>query len=63
MRARSRVSQVVVGNYRCSLAGLDLNRMWREPSRKVTPPIYAMKAMLRRLQVCAPRKSKSVRSQ
>ena len=41
---------VVVGNYRCSLAGLDLNRMWREPSRRLTPPIYALKAMMLRLQ-------------
>ena len=44
------VDGVVVGNYRCSLAGLDLNRMWREPSRRLTPTIYATKAMLRRLQ-------------
>ena len=41
---------VVVGNYRCSLAGLDLNRMWRDPSRRLTPSIYALKAMLKRLQ-------------
>ena len=44
------VDGVVVGNYRCSLAGLDLNRMWRDPSRRLTPPIYATKALLRRLQ-------------
>ena len=37
---------VVVGNYRCSLAGLDLNRMWRDPSRRLTPPIYAATALL-----------------
>lgn len=41
---------VVVGNYRCSLAGLDLNRMWRDPSRRLTPTIYATKVMLKRLQ-------------
>ena len=41
---------VVVGNYRTSLAGLDLNRMWRDPSRRVTPSIYAIKMMIRRLQ-------------
>ena len=41
---------VVVGNYRCSLAGLDLNRMWREPSRRLTPTIFAMKTMMARMQ-------------
>ena len=41
---------VVVGNYRCSLAGLDLNRMWREPSRRLTPSIFALKSMMIRLQ-------------
>jgi hypothetical protein len=44
------VDGVVVGNYRCSLAGLDLNRMWRDPSRRLTPTIYATKLMLKRLQ-------------
>ena len=44
------VDGVVVGNYRCSLAGLDLNRMWRDASRRITPSIFACKAMLRRLQ-------------
>ena len=44
------VDGVVVGNYRCSLAGLDLNRMWRDPSRRLTPTIYATKVMLKRLQ-------------
>ncbi len=41
---------VVVGNYRCSLAGVDLNRAWQEPSRKLHPTIHAMKAMLHQLQ-------------
>eukprot|EP00966_Prymnesium_polylepis_P232147 5370430-Prymnesium_polylepis.1 len=41
---------VMVGNYRCSLAGLDLNRMWKEPSKRLTPTIYAAKAMIRRLK-------------
>jgi len=25
---------VIVGNYRCSLSGLDLNRQWQGPSMK-----------------------------
>lgn len=38
---------VIVGNYRCSLSGMDLNRVWHEPSRKLHPPIWAAKQMLR----------------
>ena len=37
---------VVVGNYRCSLAGLDLNRQWSNPSKDVTPVIYALYCLL-----------------
>ncbi|CAD7957535.1 unnamed protein product [Amoebophrya sp. A120] len=40
---------VVVGNYRCSLAGLDLNRRWQEPSRKLNPTIYFTKNLIKRL--------------
>ena len=41
---------VAVGNYRCSMAGLDLNRMWKEPSKRLTPAIWHMKQMMRTLQ-------------
>ena len=37
---------VVIGNYRCHLAGLDLNRTWSDPSRTVTPTIFSLKRML-----------------
>lgn len=37
---------VVVGNYRCSLAGLDLNREYLEPGAP-TPTIRALKDMTR----------------
>jgi len=37
---------VVVGNYRCSLAGTDLNRRWRRPSPDVYPTIAAMRRLL-----------------
>lgn len=40
---------VVVGNYRCSLVGHDLNRQWGEPSRKLHPTIYYTKNMMRHL--------------
>ena len=34
---------VIVGNYRCSLAGVDLNRQWMFPTAKQSPEIHAMK--------------------
>jgi len=40
---------VIVGNYRCSLAGTDLNRQWGEPSRKMHPTIFFAKSMIRHL--------------
>ena len=36
---------MIVGNYRCSLAGQDLNRVWNEPSRKLHPTIHALKTL------------------
>lgn len=40
---------VTVGNYRCSLAGIDLNRSYISPSRKVHPTIFYTKQMVKRL--------------
>ena len=37
------VDGVIVGNYRCSLAGVDLNRNWLDPSRKLHPTIFYTK--------------------
>jgi hypothetical protein len=37
---------VIVGNYRCSLAGLDLNRVYQAPD-SATPVISAFKEMVR----------------
>merc|ERR1711871_1907428 len=42
------IDGVVVGNYRCSLAGVDLNRHWLDPSRKLHPTIHYTKQMMRR---------------
>jgi len=36
---------VINGNYRCSLAGCDLNRRWKRPSKVLHPDIYACKQM------------------
>lgn len=38
---------VIVGNYRCSLAGLDLNRVWQDPDPRLQPVITAFKSMIR----------------
>ena len=34
---------VVVGNYRCSLEGYDLNRTWLTPLEDLTPSVYHVK--------------------
>jgi cytosolic carboxypeptidase protein 2/3 len=34
---------VVIGNYRCSLSGLDLNRQYLAPNPKITPEISGVK--------------------
>eukprot|EP01029_Cantina_marsupialis_P012869 TRINITY_DN2849_c0_g2_i1.p1 TRINITY_DN2849_c0_g2~~TRINITY_DN2849_c0_g2_i1.p1 ORF type:complete len:1161 (+),score=314.56 TRINITY_DN2849_c0_g2_i1:1982-5464(+) len=39
---------VVNGNYRCSLAGCDLNRRWHNPSWKLHPVISSVKHMIKR---------------
>ncbi|KAL3668215.1 hypothetical protein V7S43_007076 [Phytophthora oleae] len=44
---------VIHGNYRCSLAGTDLNRRWLNPSSELHPTIFATKNML--LAVCKTR--------
>ena len=38
-------SGVALGNYRCSIVGLDLNRQWRSPSPRITPEVYALKQL------------------
>lgn len=38
---------VVVGNYRCSLAGLDLNRVYEAPDPRLQPEIHAFKDMVK----------------
>lgn len=36
---------VTNGNYRCSLAGCDLNRRWKFPSKTLHPTIYHTKKL------------------
>ena len=40
---------VINGNYRCSLAGVDLNRQWHAPIKQEHPTVYALKMLLRSL--------------
>ena len=42
------------GNYRCSLAGVDLNRQYAAPSRELHPEIFAAKGLLARLHAAEP---------
>lgn len=41
---------VIHGAYRCSLAGVDLNRQWKDPSPTLHPIIYNTKALWRHIK-------------
>jgi len=38
---------VINGNTRCSLAGVDLNRVWMDPSKKMHPTVHGIKVLLK----------------
>ena len=38
---------VINGNYRCGLAGCDLNRRWKNPSKVIHPIIYNVKKLVK----------------
>ena len=40
------VDGVIVGNYRTSLSGNDLNRRYLEPNPKLHPEIFAIKTLM-----------------
>ena len=40
---------VINGNYRCSLAGCDLNRRWKAPNKHLHPTIYQTKKLIKDL--------------
>jgi murein tripeptide amidase MpaA len=44
------IDGVVNGNYRCNLAGVDLNRQWIDPSKKSHPTIYHTKQLIKRMK-------------
>jgi predicted deacylase len=41
------IDGVVVGNYRCSLSGCDLNRRWKNPKKKIHPEVSRIKDVLK----------------
>jgi len=44
------VDGVICGNYRCNLAGVDLNRQWLDPTKKSHPTIWYTKNLIRKLK-------------
>ena len=40
---------VVIGNARCSVAGVDLNRRWSDPSPVMHPEIYFLKITMEKV--------------
>jgi len=38
---------VIIGNYRCSLAGYDLNRQWVDPKQSFFPEVYHTKMLIK----------------
>ena len=40
---------VINGNYRCSLAGCDLNRRWKNPTKQLHPTIFHTKKLIKDL--------------
>jgi len=43
---------VIVGNYRCSLAGRDLNRNYKTVLKDAYPTVWHTKQMIRRWVTC-----------
>lgn len=41
---------VIIGNYRCSLTGKDMNRNFRHPRKQSFPTIYHIKQLMQTLQ-------------
>lgn len=38
---------VILGNYRCSVSGFDLNRQWSDPNEVTSPTIYHLKRLMK----------------
>lgn len=42
------IDGVINGNYRCNLAGVDLNRQWINPHKTQHPTIFALKNVIKK---------------
>jgi murein tripeptide amidase MpaA len=40
------VDGVIFGNYRCSISGIDLNRVWKKPNPVLFPEVFAIRKMI-----------------
>lgn len=45
------IDGVIIGNYRCDLAQVDLNRQWIDPNKKFHPTIFHTKEMIKRMKI------------
>lgn len=45
------IDGVIIGNYRCDLAQVDLNRQWIDPNKKFHPTIFNTKEMIKRMKI------------
>jgi len=43
------IDGVINGNARCSLAGVDLNRCWMDPTRDMHPELFTAKWLIKRI--------------
>lgn len=41
---------VINGNTRCNVAGVDLNRVWQTPDKKLHPSVFHLKQLLMEIQ-------------
>jgi len=53
---------VIEGNYRCSMAGHDLNRQWSNPDPVLHPTVLALKNLLKLCKSQASSKFCSIQS-
>ena len=44
------IDGVILGNHRCGMAAVDLNRQWHDPSKKNHPTIYHAKQLIKRVK-------------
>ena len=44
------VDGVVYGNFRCDLAGYDINRCWKKTNKIVHPQLYAIKEKIKEIK-------------